>query len=410
MHLIFQQADFQQDQQYSRQEFLDYLNTLINGQFPFELIKSIDQDYSTQINLLTIDEFVNIILQEYNSQLQIKQDAINQIQTYKNEYKQILEELKLAKKEENLNEYNIDIDSTLFITVCSADCLKQSQYYVTITLFNEEKNTQLSQITNHPIWQEEFKIHVTSPYGQIIVELLNSSQALIGQLKLPLYQFKDQQSSNQDYLLEDEHGVLINTKLKLNLTIWWIHSKVALLEDQIIFIDEYKKEIKQQQDIIEKSNHFIDNCILAFNESRIIKQKQHPQEVNQEPNSFDNLEWTLKFQNKMYQIAKQFKNELQDSLEEWQQIVLIINGLVIIFTLILISLSRPCFQQLTISLLVGILIMTYDSNHIKTSKILPQISLILLIQCIFDVFWLIVNYVQFIQQILESLVELYIDI
>ncbi|CAD8159364.1 unnamed protein product [Paramecium octaurelia] len=408
MHQIFQQADFQPDQQYSRQDFLEYLNSLINDQFPFELIESVDQDYSTQINLLTVDDFVNLILQEFSTQLQIKQDAINQIETYKNEYKQLLEELKIAKKEENLNE-QIDIDSTLFITVCSAECLKQSQYFVTITLFNEEKNTQLSQITNHPMWQEEFKLHVSSPYGQIIVELFNSSQILVGQLKLPLYQFKDQQSSNQDYLLEDEHGVLINTKLKLNLTIWWIHSKVALLEDQISFIDEYKKEIKQQQDIIKKSNHFIDSCLSAFDKSRIAKLHQHPQEVNQEPDFYDESEWTIKFQNTMYQIAKQFKNEHQDSLEEWQQIVLLLNGFVIIFTLLLISMSRPCFQQLTTSLLIGMLIINYDSDHIKTSKILPQVSLILLIQCIFDVFWLIVNYVQFIQQILESLVEQYID-
>ncbi|CAD8051470.1 unnamed protein product [Paramecium sonneborni] len=391
IHQIFQQAHFQNDQLYPFQDFISYLNSLINQQFPFEIIEPILQDENpTQLNLLSIHDFANIILQEFQSQIQIKQNALDQIQIYKNEYSKLLDEFKVAKQEESLNQYQIDIDSTLFITVSHAECLKSNQYFVTITLFNESKNTQISNNTNHPIWQEEFKIHVTSPHGQIIIELFNQSQVLIGQLKLPLYQFKDQQSSNLDYLLEDQHGVLINTKLKLNLTIWWIHSKVALLQDQIIFVDEYKKEINEQQQIIQKCNNFIDTCVLAFDESRIIKIKQHPQEVCQEPDSQE--QWTNKFQTKMYQIAKQFKNEHQDSLEEWQQIVLILNGFVTIFTLVLISLARPYFQQLSISLFIGMLILTYDSEHIKTSKILPQISLILLIQCIFDGFWLIVNY------------------
>ncbi|CAK90529.1 unnamed protein product (macronuclear) [Paramecium tetraurelia] len=379
--------------------YLVRLGFKIGREFPNELIEKIRSNHPTHAQgyYFTVNDLVEMTFKEYQNQLQIKQESNNQILVYRSEYKKLQDELQQARKDERQNEYEIDNDSTLFITVSHGECLKMAKYQILITLFTVQQQTKISDMTIHPIWNEEFQIHVPSPHGQIFVGLFDTEQHLIGQLQLPLYQYKDQQQHTQDYILENEYGVLINSKLKLNLTILWVHSKVALLEDHITSVNQFRKEIEEQQVIVNKANYLLDALTFTFNRSRIQRMPQitNVQQQFQQPavQQSEEQDWKINYQDTMYTMAKQFKREHQDTIEEWQRVVMILSSITTIFSLIFVSLSRPCFQQLTSTMSIGMLVWAYRVNYIKTTKILAQISLIILIQCIFDTIWLIINYV-----------------
>ncbi|CAD8148321.1 unnamed protein product [Paramecium pentaurelia] len=398
IYQIFKQGKFEANQEYSLQDLIQFINQLIGREFPNELIERIRSNHPThsQGYYFTINDFVEMTFKEYQNLTQMKQDSINQILVYRSEYKKLQDELQQARKDEKQNEYEIDNDSTLFITVSHGECLKMAKYYILITLFNFQQKTKFSDMTIHPIWSEDYQIHVPSPHGQIFVGLFDAEQHLIGQLQLPLYQYKDQQPHTQDYILENEYGVLINSKLKLNLTILWVHSKVALLEDHIANVNQFSKEIEEQQLIVDKANYLLDALTFTFNKSRIQRvphiantQEQFLQPTLQQSEEYD---WKIKYQDNMYKLAKQLKREHQDTIEEWQRVVIILSSITSIFSLIFVSMARPCFQQLTSTMSIGMLVWAYRINYIKTIKILAQISLIILVQCIFDSIWLLINY------------------
>ncbi|CAD8051646.1 unnamed protein product [Paramecium sonneborni] len=398
IYQIFKQGKFEDNQEYSLPDVFQYINQLIRREFPNELIEKIRLNHPThsQGYYFTINDLVEMTFKEYQNQNQIRQDANNQILLYRSEYKKLQDELQQARKEEKQNEYEIDNDSTLFITISHGECLKLSKYYVLLTLFNNQQQTKLSDMTIQPIWKEEFQIHVQSPHGQIFIGLFNQDQHLIGQLQLPLYQYKDQQHYTQDYILENEYGVLINSKLKLNLTIWWVHSKVALLEDHLSNVNHFRKEIEEQQVIVDKANYLIEALTFTFNRSRIQRQPQIINVQQQQQQVLIQLSevnhWTIDYQDSMYTLAKLFKSEHQDTIEEWQRVVIILSAITSLFSLIFVSVARPCFQQTTTTMSIGMLVWAYRDNFIKTTKILAQISLIIIIQCIFDSIWLVINY------------------
>ncbi|KAM3138589.1 hypothetical protein pb186bvf_009341 [Paramecium bursaria] len=407
LQTILTQGGFQNNQWNNVHDINNYMKSLINKEIPNDLFNRL-MDINSQLivgqNVLN-EGYVQAV-QELQQQLQQQNIEYGQkINDYSNQHIELLKSLAEARKTEQLNDYDIDIDSQIYVRVIQGIGLPVGQYYVKIECFDEKQQTDVQSYK----WEQELIFRTPSPHGQLFIQLIQVQDKLIGQLHLPLYLFKDQQNCQEDYILEDQSGVLGNVKHKLQLIIWWVHSKVALIEDHIQIVDSFKKEIQELKQQINTNNKYQNILKEFFNPAYIQKKKNYdeslqimqiqegPIEVQGqqlEQSQMDHQDFEALMQKVAQTINKViFIIDLEDfinSIDQWQKIVIYMSGFMCLLLILFIMLARPYFQILMLDLSIFTLVWTYQDKYIPTLKILNQIASILFLSQFFEVIWLFV--------------------
>lgn len=177
---------------------------------------------------------------------------ILELKNTKNDYEAQLREV---IKSEVTNQYGIMENSSLTITVIEARNITPSNvdgktdFYVLLECSNQSIQTKHTDNFRNPIWHETFEFDIYSGKEEIKVSILErnmmSQDVIIGVLYIPIIHLSDQVRIEDWYSLETPDGRLENGKIRLQL--WWIHSKIKLLEDRIFQTESDIEKILEEK-------------------------------------------------------------------------------------------------------------------------------------------------------------------
>jgi len=136
--------------------------------------------------------------------------------------------------------------SVLTITVIEARYIIAGDHdalndiYVLIECANQTAQTKHLENNQNPIWDESFQFDIYTGKEEIKVSVLDRNMMkqdiVIGVLYLPIAHLSDQVKIEDWYNLESPHGGQSQGRIRLQL--WWIHSKIKLIEDRIVQTEE----------------------------------------------------------------------------------------------------------------------------------------------------------------------------
>lgn len=138
--------------------------------------------------------------------------------------------------------------SVLTITIIEARYISPSDYnaqndlYVLVECANQTAQTKHLENMQNPIWDESFQFDIYNGKEEIRVMIMSKNamkqDILLGELYLPINTLSDQVKVEDWYNLEAPHGNSHQTQGRIRLQLWWIHSKIKLIEDRIIQTEE----------------------------------------------------------------------------------------------------------------------------------------------------------------------------
>lgn len=176
-----------------------------------------------------------------------------ELKNIKNEYETQLRE---ATKTEVTNQYGIMENSVLTITVIEAryispaDFNSKNDLYVLIECANQTAQTKHIENNQNPIWDESFQFDIYSGKEEIKVSIMDKNMmtqdTVIGVLYTPIANLSDQVKIEDWYNLESPMGGAQSSG-RVRLQLWWIHSKIKLIEDRIMQTEEDVSKILEDK-------------------------------------------------------------------------------------------------------------------------------------------------------------------
>ena len=183
-------------------------------------------------------------------------DKILDVQRLKSEYQKQLEDL--IKSGGNVkNNFGIMKESSLSVGIIQASDLKPTDFggkwdpFWVIEVDDQVAESTVKSNTLNPIWNENFSFSITTGKEVLHVGVMdknkNQEDLLLGMVEVNISDFSNQKSADVWYDLQSNDTSRSGGKGRINLSLWWIHSKEDMLKELIYGWDDDIKVLEENQ-------------------------------------------------------------------------------------------------------------------------------------------------------------------
>jgi hypothetical protein len=227
--------------------------------FDDELIDAIFNNLTTdQDGHIHIDEFCHGYVEVENYFTETIATCDFKIMELENINKEQELQLREAANTEVTNQYGIMESSILTLTlvegrlVTNIDYKGTSDLYAIIECAGQTKTSRHLENMQNPVWDDNFQFSIFNGKETIKITVMDRNMMrndnVIGNLNIPIETLKDQVKLEDWFQLEPPRGnSSSNSKGRIRLQLWWVHSKTKLIEDRMEKIVEDIAKIKDDK-------------------------------------------------------------------------------------------------------------------------------------------------------------------